>query len=62
MPSNSTEYSKEYYNNKKEHIADLMKQTMMCETCNREINKSKKNRHEKTNLHLANLYRQAQPV
>jgi len=53
MPTNKEGYMKEYYQNKKEHIKELVLKEFKCEVCDK-ILQGHKAKHFKTKKHIRN--------
>lgn len=54
MPSNKTDYMKEYYLKNKEKLKDGSTKKIICECCNKEISYANWNKHIKSRVHLKN--------
>lgn len=52
MPSNSKEYMKKYYTEKKPHILERMKEPLKCDICNTTITRSNMVKHIKSKKHI----------
>jgi peroxiredoxin len=54
MPSNKSEYMKDYYSKNKDKLKENSIKKVYCECCNKEISKANWNKHIKNKVHLQN--------